>query len=395
MAVNIPIWPGSSSFSPGDTPFGYYDNDAQFQSDADNVASWCAKRIGYPIVDIELQDINFYTCFEEAITEYSSQVNQFNIRENLLNLKGSSTSTNLSQTQLNANLGGLISLSKDYGSEAGSGGRLTYYTGSFTASPGQQIYDLTDPSVTTLESGTPGVDKIEIKKMLHNAPPAMVRYFDPFVGTGLGSQQMMDTFGWGNYSPGVSFMMQPLYDDLLRLQAIEFNDMVRKSQYGFDIQNNRIRIFPIPTSTYNVHFHYILESDRSNVVISDSVVSDYSNARFDRIDYSNINHVGKRWIQKYTLALVKEMLGAVRSKFSSIPIPGSDITLDGSDLRSEAATEKEILITELRENLEATSRKSLLEAQKDESEFMEQTLNRVPRAIYIGSYLLPLIGVFI
>ena len=78
--------------------------------------------------------------------------------------------------------------------------------------------------------------------MMHFAPPAMVRYFDPFVGTGLGSQQMMDTFGWGNYSPGVSFMMQPLYDDLLRLQAIEFNDKVRKSQYGFDIQNNRVRI---------------------------------------------------------------------------------------------------------------------------------------------------------
>lgn len=384
MAVNIPIWPGSSSFSAGDTPFGYYDVDVEFQSDVDNVASWCASRVGYPIVDVELQDINFYACFEEAVTEYSSQVNQFNIRENLLNLKGSPTSSNLSQTQLDANLGGLISLAKDYGSEAGSGGRLTYYTGSFTAAAGQQIYDLTDPTITTLESGTPGVDNIEIKKMLHNAPPAMVRYFDPFVGTGLGSQQMMDTFGWGNYSPGVSFMMQPLYDDLLRLQAIEFNDMVRKSQYGFDIQNNRIRLFPIPTSAYNIHFHYVLESDRSNSIISNSVVSDYSNARYDRIEYTHINHVGKRWIQKYTLALVKEMLGAVRSKFSSIPIPGSDITLDGSDLRSEAATEKEVLISELRENLEATSRKALLEAQKDESEFMEQTLNRVPRAIYIG-----------
>ena len=384
MAVNIPIWPGSSSFSPGDTPFGYYDNEAQFQTDADSVASWCAKRIGYPIVDIELQDINFYTCFEEAITEYSSQVNQFNIRENLLNLKGSPTSSNLSQTQLDSNLGGLISIAKDYGSEVGSGGRLTYYTGSFTALPGQQIYDLTDPSITTLESGVAGTDNFEIKKMLHNAPPAMVRYFDPFVGTGLGSQQMMDTFGWGNYSPGVSFMMQPLYDDLLRLQAIEFNDMVRKSQYGFDIQNNRIRLFPIPNNEYRIHFHYVLESDRSNAVISNSVVSDYSNAPYDRILYTRINHVGKRWIQKYTLALVKEMLGAVRSKFSSIPIPNSDITLDGADLRSEAANEKEILITELRENLEATSRRALLEAQKDESEYMEQTLNRVPRAIYIG-----------
>jgi len=384
MAVNIPIWPGSSSFSEGSTPFGYYDSDVEFTSSADKTAGWCAKRLGYPIVDIELQDINFYACFEEAVTEYSSQVNQFNIRENLLNLRGSSTGSNLSQTQLNANLGGLISLSKDYGTEAGSGGRVTYYTGSFEVNTTQQVYDLTDASNVTLEVGTPGVDKIEIKKMLHNAPPAMVRYFDPFIGTGLGSQQMMDTFGWGNYSPGVSFMMQPLYDDLLRLQAIEFNDMVRKSQYGFDIQNNRVRLFPVPEHAYTVHFHYILESDRNNPIISNSVVSDYSNARFDRIQYSNINHVGKRWIEKYTLALAKEMLGAVRAKFSSIPIPNSEVTLDGADLRSEAATEKEILISELRENLEATSRKALLQAQQEESEAMEQTLNRVPRAIYIG-----------
>ena len=386
MAVNIPIWPSSSSFAVGKTPFGHYDSDTEFTSSADKTAGWCAKRLGYPIVDIELQDINFYACFEEAVTEYSSQVNQFNIRENLLSLKGHDTGSNLSQTQLNANLGGLITLARDYGSEVGSGGSVTYYTGSFQAKTGQQIYDLSDVTNTTssLEVGTAGVDKFEIKKMMHFAPPAMVRYFDPFVGTGLGSQQMMDTFGWGNYSPGVSFMMQPLYDDLLRLQAIEFNDKVRKSQYGFDIQNNRIRLFPIPQDDYLIHFHYVLESERNNPIVQSSVVSDYSNAKYDRIEYSKINHVGKRWIEKYTLALAKEMLGAVRAKFSSIPIPNSDITLDGADLRSEAASEKEILISELRENLEATSRKALLQAQQEESEAMELTLNRVPRAIYIG-----------
>ena len=386
MAVNIPIWPGSSSFSEGSTPFGHYDTDTEFTSSADKTAGWCAKRLGYPIVDIELQDINFYACFEEAVTEYSTQVNQFNIRENLLSIKGQDTGSNLSQTQLNANLGGLITLAKDYGSEVGSGGSITYYTGSFHVKAGQQVYDLTDvtDSSASLESGTPGTDAFEIKKMMHDAPPAMVRYFDPFVGTGLGSQQMMDTFGWGNYSPGVSFMMQPLYDDLLRVQAIEFNDKVRKSQYGFDIQNNRIRIFPKPERNYMVHFHYVLESERNNPIVASSVVSDYSNAKYDRIEYSHINHVGKRWIEKYTLALAKEMLGAVRAKFSSVPIPNSEITLDGADLRSEAASEKEILISELRENLEATSRKALLQAQQEESEAMELTLNRVPRAIYIG-----------
>ena len=322
MAVNIPIWPGSSSFFAGDTPFGYYDLDTEFINDVDKVSSWCAKRLGYPIVDIELQDINFYTCFEESITEYS-----------------------------------LVSLAKDYGSEAGSGGRVTYYTGSFTLSQGKQVYDLTDSSSVSLENGTAGVDDIEIKKVLHDAPPAMVRYFDPSSDMGMGSDQMLDSFGFGNQSPGVSFMMQPMYDDLLRVQAIEFNDMIRKSQYGFNIQNNRIRIFPIPLKSDNntkVHFHYILNSDRTNSVVSIGTVSD-----------------------------------------CSIPIPNADITLDGSDLRSEAATEKEILISELRENLEATSRKALLEAQQQESEAMEQTLNRVPRAIYIGSYLLPLIGMFV
>jgi hypothetical protein len=388
MAVNIPIWNGTSTFYPGKTPFGIYDNDYQFQLDADKVASWCANRLGYPIVDIELQDINFYACFEEATTEYSSQVNQFNIRENLLNIRGASTEINLTGKQLNSNLSNIISIAKDYGSEAGSGGRITYYTGSFDVKPGVQVYDLTDPAITILESGTAGVDKFEIKRVLHQAPPAITRFFDPLIGTGVGSQNMLEGFNWGNYSPGVSFVMQPLYDDLLRIQAIEFNDMIRRSMYSFDIQNNRIRIFPIPDAITKIHFHYILESDRNNPIIDsgdgNSVVSDYSNAPFKNMLYSDINDVGKRWIWKYALALTKEILGAVRSKFSSIPIPDSEITLDGSDLRSEATTEKEQLIEELRENLEASSRKALLEAQKDESEYLQDTLNRIPRSIYIG-----------
>ena len=225
---------------------------------------------------------------------------------------------------------------------------------------GQQTYDLTDIADSSfVRKWYARKDAFEIKKDdALGSTFAMVRYFDPFVGTGLGSQQMMDTFGWGNYSPGVSFMMQPLYDDLLRLQMIEFNDKVRKSQYGFDIQNNRVRVFPIPQygdNNMKIHFHYVLESERNNPIVKSSVVSDYSNAKYDRIEYNKINHFfGKQWIAKYTLALAKEMLGAVRAKLSSIPIPNADITLDGADLRSEAASEKEILISELRENLEAT-----------------------------------------
>ena len=387
MAVNISIYPGSSSFFPGKTPFGWFDNDYDFQVDADSVTKWSALRLGYPLVDIELQDIDFYACFEEAVDEFSSQLNQYRTKENMLSLQGSLLTNNLSGKLINNNFSGIINLAIDYGTEASTGGRLSYYTGSFSMQGGKQIYDLGDSSITNLEAGNLSNDSITIRKVYHENPPAIVRYFDPFIGTGMGSQQMMETFGWGNYSPGVSFLMQPMYDDLLRLQAIEFNDKIRKSQYGFKIYGKRIRVFPIPSDLYNqtkIHFEYTLDSERNNPIAKSGVVSDFSNAPFGRLNYSDINAHGRQWIFKYTLALVKEVLGTVRSKYSSIPIPGAEVTLDGSDLKTQAATEKETLITQIREMLEATSRRALLEAKKDETEFLESSLTRIPLPIYVG-----------
>ena len=387
MAVNIPIWPGSGSFISGSsTPFGFYDSDPQFQSDAPKVAEWIAKRMGYPIVDIELQDINFFACYEEAVSEYSSQVNQYRAKENLLSLQGSDLNLDLSNTNMNANLQNLVNIAKDYGTEALSGGKVTVYTGSFEMVGGQQIYDLGDDSVVNLENGVVS-DGVTLRRVYHTQPPAIIRYFDPFVGTGMGSQQMMNTFGWGNYSPGVSFMMQPMFDDLLRLQAIEFNDHIRKSSYGFHVDGQRIRLYPIPATGdtgAKVYFDYTLDSEVNSPIANSNVVSDLSNAPFNRLTYQNINSAGKQWIARYALALAKEMLGAVRAKFSAIPIPGADVTLDGSDLRNEAAAEKETLMTQLTEMLDSTSRRALMEARKEESEYLEETLNRVPRPIFIG-----------
>ena len=387
MSVTIPIWPGSGSFTSGSsTPFGFFDSDSQFQNDAPKVAEWCARRLGYPIIDIELQDINFFTCLEEAVNEYSSQVNQYRAKENLLSLQGSSLDLDLSDTNMNANMQNFVNIAKDYGTEALSGGKVTVYTGSFEMVSGQQIYDLGDDNVVTLENGSV-TDGVTLRRVYHTQPPAIIRYFDPFVGTGLGSQQMMQTFGWGNYSPGVSFMMQPMFDDLLRLQAIEFNDKIRKSSYGFHVDGQRIRLYPIPSGTdtgAKVYFDYTLDSEVNSPIAASNVVSDLSNAPFGRLTYSNINSAGKQWIARYALALSKEMLGAVRAKFSAIPIPGADITLDGSDLRNEASAEKESLLSQLTEMLESTSRRALMEARKEESEYLEETLNRVPRPIFIG-----------
>jgi len=387
MAKRIPIWPGSSSFFPGDTPFGLYDEDTVFQSDTDKVTDWCAKRLGYPLTDIELQDINLYACFEESISEYGSQVNTYNIRDNMLNLYGAATGSNLSGKKVSANMGGLIELADEYGVEAGTGGNVTYYTGSISVTKDQQIYDLTNSSYVALESGTPGIDAIEIKRIFHDPPPAIVKYFDPMVGTGLGSQQMMETFGWGNYSPGVSFMMMPIYADMLRLQAIEFNDQIRKSAYSFEIVNNRIKFFPIPNgSNYKkVYFRYILKTERSNPLKEPTgTISDFSNVPYQDVTYGDINAPGKQWIRKYTLALAKEMLGYIRGKYSALPIPNAEVTLNGSDLIAAAQTEKEGLITELKETLDTMSRQMQLERKSAEATSMQEQFNKIPLKIYIG-----------
>tara|TARA_R110002124_G_scaffold133421_1_gene296007 strand:- start:329 stop:877 length:549 start_codon:yes stop_codon:yes gene_type:complete len=181
----------------------------------------------------------------------------------------------------------------------------------------------------------------------------------------------------------------PLFEDLLRVQAIELNDSIRKSAYSFTLRNNKVRLFPDPEANSTLYFDYVKTADRDNPLITEysgstDVVSDYSNVPYDNMEYQFINDVGKQWIRKYGLALTKELLGIIRSKYGTIPIPNSDTTLDGDTLRAEASAEKEGLISQLREILEQMSRKALLEADKDEAEYLQEKLSKVPYPIYIG-----------
>ena len=378
------IWPGSGSAVSGNTPFNLYDNDSDFQSDAPKFASWCAKRLGYPIMAIEMQDSQFYACLEESISEYSSQVNSFNIRENLIHLQGQPTgsSNDVTHKRVTSNFGRSIQLSEQYGTEAGVGGSVQMKSGSVDVVSGQQVYNLQNLWGEVSESGK----RMEIRRVYYEASPAVVRYFDPYAGTGAGSYNMLDSFGWGNNSPAISFMMMPMYADILKIQAIEFNDQIRKSAYSFELVNNNLRIFPKPETDYKLHFKYILKEDRSTTLqgTTNAVVSDFSNAPYDNMAFVHINDVGKQWIKKYALALCKELLGTIRSKYASMPIPNAETTLDGDTLRTEAATEKELLVTQLREMLEQTSRRALLEADKDEAQHLQEKLNKVPYPIYTG-----------
>jgi hypothetical protein len=382
--ATILIWPGSSSFAntPNPTPFGFYDNDPDFQTAADKVASWCAQRLGYPIVDIELQAVNFYTCFEEAVTTYGQYLYQYEIIDNMGTLEGSPIDINLNGEYITPNLGNVINIAENYGTEAGSGGNIVYKTGSIDIIPGQQKYSLTELYTNISESGNP----IEIKKIYHYAPPAIVRYFDPYAGTGTGIQSLMETFGFGNYSPGVNFMLMPMYYDLLKIQAIELNDQIRKSAYSFElVSNDFLRLFPIPRRNEKLYFDYVVKGDRNNPVRNpgSGVVSDISNAPYIELDYGTINAPARQWVFRYTLALVKEVLADVRGKYSTVPIPGSEVTLNADALRNEAATEKQALIEELKLNLDESSRVKYLERKSQESQHIQDTLGKIPYPIYI------------
>jgi len=382
--ANAAIWPGSSSFFPGNTPFGFYDNDTDFQTDADKVAVFCSRRLGYPLTDVELQDINFYAAFEEAVTTYGNEVFAYQASQNYLSLEGSITGSNLNYKLQQPNLGTVIRIAEQYGSEAGVGGSVEYRTGSIQMTAGTQVYDLQE--FATSES----IEKanIEVKEIFYQAPPSIVRYFDPYAGTGTDVQGLLDAFGFGNYTPGINFLLMPINYDLGKLQAIEFNDMVRKSNYSFELVNNKIRIFPIPTRSEKLYFKYVLKSDRNNPVVSGSlgtgVVTDISTVPYANPTYSYINSIGRQWIFEYTLALCKEMLGYIRGKYGTVPIPNAEVTLNHGDLITAATAEKTALIERLRAYLEETSRNKLLEKKAQEAEFLQKDLNNVPFTIFIG-----------
>ena len=378
--ANIPIWNGTSNFTTGSTPFGFYDTDADFSASADDVAKWCATRLGYPIVEVELQSGSFYAAFEEAITTYGNEVYQWKIRENYLNLEGSTTGSNLSNQLVTPNMGNIIRISSMYATEAGTGGKINIYTGSVALQTGIQDYDL---QAALSASGVTG--SIEVKRIFHEAPPAIVRYFDPYAGTGTGIQSLLETFGFGQFSPGINFLLMPIYFDVQKIQAIEFNDQIRKSAYSFDLVNNKLRIFPIPEREKLLFFHYILTDERNNPVVDNrgNIVTNVSNVPYQNPIYSQINSVGKQWIRQYTLALVKETLAYVRGKYGTIPIPGAEVTLNQSDLLTDARAEKQALLEQLRAMLDITSRKAQLEQQAGEVDFLQKQLNSVPLPIYI------------
>ena len=394
-------WPGSGSrVTSGSVPFGYYlkescsAGESSFENDCSSSAMWAAKRLGYPIVDIELIDVNFYACFEESVLEYNRVVNEFNIVNNMADLTGIPQSQFPNLTGLGVKSTGLpfvVQLSKQYGSEALVNGEtplkrdFIYVSSSMSGS--EQLYDLNKLIGENKEHLTGS--RIEVRRVFHHRPPAIARVYDPFSMTGMSYGNILSEMGFGAYSPATQFLMTPLFEDLLRVQAIDLNDMIRKSNYSFEIVgNNKLRIFPIPTHNFKLWIDYYLEKDKNITNFYSGsryeYVSDPSDIPYEYCKYCKINQPGKQWIKKYFLALCKETLGRILQKYSTVPIPGGEVTLDGAELRSEAKDETSTLLEKLRDMLEKSLRVNQLENKDKESDAMNKMLSRVPLHIYIG-----------
>ena len=381
--MNIPIWTGTSTFSAGQTPFGFYDHQIEFQTDADKVSDFCARRLGYPLADVELQSGSFYTAFEEAITIYGNELYAYKVRENYLSLQGASSITEANGQLISPTLANVVNISEQYGEEAGVGGNVTWYKGSLPLKGGQQTYNMNEWAQAS--ASLAANDSIEIKRVFYEAPPAITRYFDPYAGTGTGMMDMMDSFGWGSYSPAINFLMMPINYDLQVMQAIELNDTIRRSNYSFELVNNNLKVFPIPNSNGHLWFEYIKKSERANPYSNGTnKITNVSEVPFSNPDYNLINSIGRQWIFEMTLAIAKEILGYVRGKYSTIPIPDSDVTLNQSDLLSSATADRAALVERLRAYFDETSRDKLLERRSQEGDYLEKELNKVPYTIFIG-----------
>ena len=380
-----------SSFITGQTPYGTYDADSTFQTDIVSVTKWCAQRLGFPVLQLEIPSGSIYACFEEAVNEYSQHINNYNIKNWMWEQYGEKNriSGSLSTGSLDPvtpSLGPSVTLSDKYGQIVGLSENYDLKKGFITLSGSKQDYDLQDVWANVSESGK----RIEVHRVFNHQPAAVSRFYDPYAGS-FDQRQLLDAFGFGNVSPAISFVLKPISYDLARANAIETSDLVRKSAYSFEIHNNNLRIFPEPLdgdAGEKIWFEYyvkddIRNSDNANAGLQGGV-SDPSNVPYKFITYSSINQPGRQWIRKYTYALAKELLGIIRSKYSSMPIPDGEVTLDGEALKTEGREEKTQLLEELREFLESVSLTEKLKAEAEESNAQREVLAKAPLNIYIG-----------
>lgn len=375
------------------TPFGFYDLESDFITEADGMVTFVKRKLGDDVLSVELTKKQIFANFEEAVLEYSSIVNQYQAKSQLVDFLGFPTGSIMSGSEERfprQNLEFLTRFAEPYAMEAGIGGSYNMVSGSISLEKGRQDYDiyteLKDESGTALFDNTAG--KIKVVEVFHFNPQAAYRFFD----TTSAINYLNNEFSFESFTPETIFYVLPVFEDILRAGQLDLSNRVRRSNYSYRVEGTKIRIFPIPTTeTKKLWIRMRQYADPLSPAYADNTsygVSNMSNIPFGNIQFNRINSIGRQWIRQYTVALCMQTLGQIRSKFGSIPVPGESIQLNGGDLITNGRSDVEALRTSLREMLDSMTYEKLTEIQATRAENMNKQLKFVPipngKAIFMG-----------
>ncbi len=388
-------------------PFGIYSSNTDFLSGAADQVAYTYKKLGGDVLDIELQAANVYANYEEAVLEYSYLINTHQAKNVLSDVLGATTGTfdhdgSLKTGPESINLkfprfefAYARRVSEAISTEAGStGGTLTEYSASFDVINGQQDYDLqtiiSSSSDTDTDSpfyGLVGNNKVQIRRVYYVSARAMWRFYGYYGGV-----SVVGNFNtYGQFADDSTFEIVPTWQN--KMQAMTYEDSIytRTSHYSYEIINNKLRLYPVPQTDLThrtMWVSFTLQKDPfeeySDRKTGIDGVNNMSTVPFDNIPYENINAIGKQWIRRFALALSKETLGQIRGKFATLPIPGDNVTLNHSELLSQAKEEQEKLRTELKEVLDQLTYTAIMEDDAKIAESASKINNSIPMKIFVG-----------
>jgi len=380
------------------TPFGAFDSNSEFQSDADKMVTFVKRKLGDDILSVELTKKQIWATFEESVFEFSKIVNEYQARSQLSAFLGTATGS-LSGSQgkyPRPTMEFLERQAEPYAGAAGIGGLSNTISGSIQLVDGQQDYDI----YTQLKDGNDDLvvsssmntysSKMKIQEVFHFNPQAAYRFFD----TTSAINYLNNEFSFESFTPETIFYVLPVFEDILRAGQMDVSNRVRRSNYSYKIIGTNIRIFPTPTGNQSNKKLWVRVGFSPNPLdppFTDNTidgVSNLSDIPFGVLEYSNINSIGKQWVRQYVLALSKELLGYVRSKFKTLPVPNADISLDGESLVSQGREDKKDLEAKLREMLDTLTYDKIIEMNATKAENIQKQLKKVPipngRAITMG-----------
>jgi hypothetical protein len=398
--------------SPGDAaaaafPFAVYTDDRFFLSGASDQVAYTYNKLGGDVLDIELTKEQVFSSYQEAVLEYSYLLNIHQAKNVIGDLLGAKTGSFNEEGQLQ-NTTDLKDVAlkfpkfkfeyvrrigDGYSTEAGIGGVTPIYSASFGTTEGIQDYDLQQiVSSSATESGHLFSDKIgnsriNVTKVYYKTPQAMWRFYGYYGGL----NTVGDLASYGQYADDSTFQLVPPWQN--KAQAMAFEDAIytRNSHYSFEIKNNRLRLFPevVTVSPKKMWIEFFIDSDTpwqddSGVDHGVEGINNVNTLPFENTPYQHINSIGKQWIRRFSLSLSKEVLGNIRSKVSTIPIPGDSVTLDGPALLSQAQTEQEKLREELKTILDELTYAKIAQSDAELSDAVNKVQERIPMRIFVG-----------